>query len=76
MSKNPNPGVANRFAAKGVMVGLGLGILIGAVWGLYGMHIGWAGAFGGALLGALAGLALGLLGSLALAAVARVAGVR
>jgi hypothetical protein len=41
----------------------------GGIWGY--IDMGWAGAFGGALLASLPGLIIGLLGGLILGAIAR-----
>ena len=75
-ARNPNPGVANRYASRGTVSFLVLGILTGTVWGYISFQIGWAGAFGGALVGALGGVVVGLPVSLIAAAIARLRGVR
>jgi hypothetical protein len=73
-AQNPNPGVASRFAGRGMLLGLAGGAVVGGA-------IGWASdrpgmAFGGALLGALPGLCVGLVLGLLAAAVSSLAGRR
>jgi hypothetical protein len=75
-ARDPNPGVANRYANRGTVICLVIGLVIGVVWGYVGFQMGWAGAVGGALLGALAGVVIGLPGSLIVATIARLRGVR
>lgn len=75
--KNPNPGVANRFAGRGMLLGLAGGVLVGGVAGFFSFGPGgpW-GAFGGALLGGIPGFVVGLVIGLVLAVVNRLAGRR
>lgn len=71
-AQNPNPRVWERFAGRGMLIGLAGGAVVGGVLGwmsdLPGM------AFGGALVGALPGLVVGLVVSLLAAAVAALVG--
>lgn len=74
--QNPCPGVGNRFAGRGALIGLVIGVLAGSVLGYDRLTEGGAGAFGGALLGALAGLVIGLIIGLLAAMVAWIFGKR
>lgn len=65
-ARNPNPGVANRFAGRGMLYGLGAGAAVGAAVGWDSGHPGMT--FGGALLGAIPGLFAGLVVGLVAAA--------
>lgn len=73
-ARNPNPGVGNRFAGRGMLIGLFAGVTVGAV-------AGWLSgrpymAFGGGLVGAIPGLFVGLVIALILAAAYRLSGRR
>jgi hypothetical protein len=75
-TRNPNPGVGNRYAGRGVLYGLLAGVGIGGVWGFIGYDTGWVGAFVGVLLGAVPGMFLGIVAGLLTAAFTRLSGVR
>jgi hypothetical protein len=73
-AREPNPGIGNRFAGRGTLLGFAGGALVGGALGY--VAAGVAGAVGGALLGALAGLVLGLFLGLTAALVAWLSGRR
>jgi hypothetical protein len=76
-SRNPNPGVCDRFAGRGMLIGLVGGFLAGGVGGYISNAEGSAAwAVAGALTGGIAGLIVGLVVGLMLAFVAWVAGKR
>src|SRR4051794_40872955 len=71
---HPNPGMGNRYAGRGVVIGGIAGALVCGVWGL----LGWQSVLGlclGAMLGSLPGMFFGLVGGLMAAAVARLFGI-
>ncbi len=72
----PNPGVGNRFAQRGVVIGFLAGVLIGSICGLVGYDWKLSGILAGAVLGCLPGAFLGLVGGLFAAAAARLSGTR
>lgn len=78
-ANNPNPGVCDRFAGRGMLIGLFGGVVAGGVGGYFARPDGsvpMTTATAGALAGAIAGLIVGLVGGLMLAGLAWVAGKR
>jgi hypothetical protein len=74
-ARNPNPGVCDRFAGRGMLIGLVAGFLAGAPCGYFSKAEGSpAAAVAGALVGAIAGLIVGLIVGLMLSFVGWVAG--
>jgi hypothetical protein len=74
---SPNPGIGNRYAGYGVILGGIIGALVCGIWAWLGFgnpHP--VGALVLAALGSLPGMFVGLLGGLVVAAVARLFGVR
>ena len=76
-ARNPNPGVCDRVAGRGMLIGLAAGFLLGGVGGYFAdAEHSAGGAIAGALTGAIGGLILGLIVGLMLAFVAWVFGKR
>ncbi len=76
-ARNPNPGVCDRFAGRGMLVGLVGGLVAGGVGGFFSKAVGSpAMVIAGALAGAIVGLLLGLVGALMAAFVAWMFGKR
>jgi hypothetical protein len=76
-ARNPNPGVADRFAGRGMLIGVLAGFVLGGLGGYFSQAVGSpVMAIAGALVGAIAGLIVGLVVGLMLAMIAWIAGKR
>jgi hypothetical protein len=75
-ARRPNPGVLNRYINRGVVVGLGVFWLLGAVFGFFAFNFSPWIALGMMVLGTLPGTLFGLLGGMIAGCVANATGKR